>query len=281
MFSVLTFNAGLLDVRIFGRSVHRPLPAVEARLAALAPALRAIDADLVALQEVYHRRNQRYLRQALADLYPHAAGMAAGGYRLGSDLLVLSKHPLVDARCIRFRRAMREESLFTDRGLLALTVDLPALGPVRLVTLHASAGGLFHHPESAAAEAIRDAQIEQALALARQEGPVLLVGDFNAGPEASAHQYRCVLEAGYVDAFAEAGAVGVSWAPRNPLVAAGGEAHLSPQRVDHAFLNAPLRARLRPAAAAIVMDAPAVRDGGRDLPLSDHYGVLVHLAPVC
>ena len=266
MTSILTFNAGLIDIRMLGIPVYRPLPGVPGRLRRLPDALAALDADIVCLQEVYQRRQQDWLRRALGDRYPHAAGMPAGGFRLGSDLMVLSKYPITAIRSLRFEVAMTEERLFTDRGFQLVDLELPVAGSVRLVNLHASAGGLFRHPEGAAAETIRTRQIDQVLRSAG-EGPVVLAGDFNAGSEASPVHYRMVLDAGYRDAFAAADGAGASWDPRNPLVAGGKEHHLQAQRIDHVFLNHSAAAKLRPADARIVLDGSP--------PLSDHYGVLV------
>ena len=266
MTTILTFNAGLIDIRVLGIPVYRPLPGVAERLQRLPEALAALDADIVCLQEVYQRRQQDWLHEVLAGCYPHAAGMPLGGVRLGSDLMVLSKHPIVATRSVRFEVAMAEESLFTDRGFQLVEIELLGPGPMRLVNLHASAGGLFRHPEGVAAAAIRTRQIDQVLQSAG-EGSVVLAGDFNAGPEASPFHYRKVLDAGYRDAFAMAGAAGATWDPNNPLVAGGKEHHLQAQRIDHVFLNDAAAANLRPADARIVLDG--------NPPLSDHYGVLI------
>ncbi len=280
MISILTFNAGLLDVRVLGLPVHRPLPNVDERLNTLIAGLREIAADIVCLQEVYHRRHQRRLARQLHDLYPHCAGLRRHSVRLGCDLMILSRYPVLASRQIRFLRAMPEESLFTNRGLQEVSIGWPDFGRLRLVHLHTSAGGLFRHPESAPAEAIRMQQLDQALALAAgtPHDPVLLVGDFNAGPEASRFQYQRILGARYSDAFLVGGGQGISWDPSNPLVARGKEWHLPPQRIDHLFLNNRAAELLRPVDARIVFDEPRVRlAGGVRLPLSDHYGVLVRL----
>jgi endonuclease/exonuclease/phosphatase family metal-dependent hydrolase len=264
--SILTFNAGMIDIRTLGIPVYRPLPRVSERLRRLPDALAALDADIVCLQELYQRRQQNWLRAELANRYPYAAGMPVGGVRLGSDLMVLSKYPITATRSLRFEVAMTEESLFTDRGFQLVDLELPGAGPIRLINLHASAGGLFRHPEGVAAAAIRTRQIDQVLQSVG-EGPVILAGDFNAGSEASPVHYRTVLDAGYRDAFAAADGEGATWDPRNPLVAGGKEHHLQAQRIDHVFLNHAAAAKLRPADARIVLDGSP--------PLSDHFGVLV------
>ena len=72
MLSVLTFNTGLTEIRLFGAALYEDVPHVIARAAHLAPALRRVDADIVLLQELVPQRVKKQLAAALRDLYPHA-----------------------------------------------------------------------------------------------------------------------------------------------------------------------------------------------------------------
>jgi endonuclease/exonuclease/phosphatase family metal-dependent hydrolase len=275
---ILTFNTALQDVSLLGLPVYRPCAFTSERLRALPAALRALDADIVCLQECPQPAMQRRLCAALADVYPHVAGLTRRGprLRLGCDLLILSRYPLSAIRHVRFDRAATEEQLFTSLGLLQASVRLPSGRHVRLITFHTSAGGVRRHPESAAMELIRAQQIEQILDAARGPDPVVLAGDLNAGPEASPVNYRQVLAAGFSDAFAAAGAEGITWDPGNPLVADGAEWHLPPQRIDHVLVNSAARRLQEVQAARIVLAERSVAAGlDRQIPLSDHYGVLV------
>lgn len=274
---LLTFNTALQDVRLLGLPVYRSCAFISERLRALPAALRELDADVVCLQECLQPAMQR-LVAALADVYPHVAGLARRGprLRLTSDLLILSRHPLTAVRQVRFERAAVEERLFANLGLLQTSVRLPSGHHLRLFTFHTSAGGLRRHPESAVMELIRARQIEQILDAARGPDPVVLAGDLNAGPEASPVNYRQALSAGFSDAFASAGAEGITWDPANPLVAAGVQWYLPPQRIDHVLVNPAARRMLEIQAARIVLAERRVAAGSdHRIPLSDHYGVLV------
>ena len=55
--TVVTFNAGLLDVEIFGQSILQPAPFVNERLLVLPKALAKTNADVIALQEVYEQKH--------------------------------------------------------------------------------------------------------------------------------------------------------------------------------------------------------------------------------
>ena len=275
---ILTFNAAIQDLRLFGRSLYCPLPWTGHRLRQLVPELAHCAADVVCLQELFHHRFQRQLCADLRQVYPHAAGRIrrGPGLRLGNELLVLSRYPLSNLRLERFRAASPEELRFTSRGFISLDVDLPVLGRVRVFNLHASAGGRNDHPESPVMERLRARQVAQLLAAAEQHPAAIIAGDLNAGPHSSAANYEQLLAAGFADAWVGDGDA-VSWDPGNPLVAAGKEAHLPRQRIDHVFLSPWLARRLRPATAAIVLHTHCTDTGRGRVPLSDHYGVEVTL----
>ena len=234
-----------------------------------------LDADIVCLQELFHGRWRRWLCHSLGRVYPHVAGMDAGwpGLRLGSELLVLSRFPLSRARLRRFKAATPEELRFTNRGFQELEVQIPALGEVKLINVHSSAGGLHEHPESPVMEEIRARQIGELLKGGESGKPLLLVGDLNAGPHSSTVNYRQLLAAGLVDVCAAAGIHGVTWDPDNPLVAAGRESHLPPQRIDHVLLDGGMASQVSCTEARIVLAERLVDTRGGKVPLSDHYAI--------
>ena len=278
MIRIVTFNAAMQDIRFLSRSLYRPVAFIRHRLAGLVRGIRDLNADIVFLQEIFHRDLQRRLYSELESVYPHGAGFAGGGFkcRLGNELLMLSKFPLYGESLIRFRRASVEERLFTSRGLYRCRTRLPGAGEVELITFHMSAGGIGRHPENRRMEALRRGQVDQLLDSACPDLPVIMAGDLNAGPHSSVSSYRALLQAGYSDAFTVGGGTGITWDPGNPLVAAGRENHLQPQRIDHVFINGKAGARLRPVNSRIVLHGPSVLlEDGRAVPVSDHYGILV------
>jgi endonuclease/exonuclease/phosphatase family metal-dependent hydrolase len=274
-FSIISFNAAVQDLRLLGRSLYRPVACPGERLARMPRALLDLDADIVCLQEVFHRRWREWLCRSLSRVYPHVAGTESGwpGLRLGNELLVLSRFPLSGIRLCRFTAAPPEELRFTSRGFQEMVVHVPAIGDITLVNVHASAGGLREHPESPVMEEIRARQIDEMLKSGQPGRPLLLVGDLNAGPHSSVRNYRQVLGRGLADACAAAGIHGVTWDPANPLVADGREAHLPPQRIDHVFQNDRLVARARCTSAEIVLTGRMVDSDRGKVPLSDHYGI--------
>ena len=271
--SILTFNAALLNVRILNHSVYCPVASVTERLQRLAPALLSLRPDIIFLQETFHHDLQQLLRAQLAEEFPYVTGGTNPGwqFRLGNELMTLSRFPLTDEKEIRFQQAAAEEKIFTSKGFLHSSVIIPELGSINLINFHATAGGVHAHPQHDRMEMIRANQIDQILAYTQSMDKVALVGDLNAGPHTSYRNYWQVLQAGFIDTFAAAGGSGYSWDPDNPLVANGNERHLPAQKIDHIFINTALSKLIMPVAGTIVL-------ADRSNPLSDHYGVMTRFA---
>ena len=283
MLRILTFNTGLSEIRLFGAALYEDVPHVIARTAHIAPALRGVDADIVLLQELVPQRVKVRLAAELRDLYSHSAGIAEDSRFYGTGLLTLSRHPMADASCTSFAQQTLEEGLFGPRGMLACKVDTPDLGRVRVVNLHATAGGAYRRKRRRGAPDRRSAQIAQAIeaAGAAFEGTVVLAGDFNCDPAADSVTDRLLQAAGFADVAAglpdDTRPQG-TWDPANPLNR--GRAAGPARRVDHIFVRPADDPEITVTAVRTVLDEPLVPlPDGEPLPVSDHYGLLAELAP--
>ena len=282
MLRVLTLNTGLTEIRLFGAALYEDVPHVVERAAHLAPALRGVDADIVLLQELVPQRVKMRLAAELRDLYPHSAGIAEDSRFYGTGLLTLSRHPMADASCTSFAQQTLEEGLFGPRGMLACTVDTPDFGRVRVINLHATAGGAYRRKRRRGAPDRRRAQIAQAIetAGAAFEGTVVLAGDFNCDPAADPTTDRLLQAAGLADVDADlpddARPQG-TWDPANPLNR--GRAAGPARRVDHIFVRPGNDPEITVTAVRTVLGEPVVpRPDGEPLPVSDHYGLLAEFA---
>ena len=283
MLSILTINAALQDVQILGNSVYRPIAYIRQRLSELAMQIRKLDPDIVCLQELFHHNLQHEFYLFLEDRFPYACGFARKGlkFRLGNELITLSKFPVKNGMFTRFGNAALEEKIFTNKGFFKMTVEIPGTGDFQLINFHMTAGGLRLHPENPEMEKIRSSQIQQVKEHSLPAIPAILAGDLNAGPGASKKNYDEMINAGFTDTFTVADGNGISWDPDNPLIKWHGEYHLPPQRVDHIFINKAAEQILKPSGAKIVLDHAGIRlTNGTNIPVSDHYGVLVTFKPV-
>jgi endonuclease/exonuclease/phosphatase family metal-dependent hydrolase len=269
--SLLTFNAGLLSA--FG-GLLEPAPFVRERLASLPQALADFGADFVLLQEVYDGTTVRSLARGLRSFYPYVATpWKSRRFSLGSGLMVLAREP-VTTEFHPFRAGVWEERMLADRGYLVIHT----LFDLTILNFHATAGGVLRKPQSPITERTRGRQIDEMLAgMSRIETPIIVAGDLNAGPNASAINYHSLEAGSLVDAYAllNPDANEPTWDPTNSLNAGGPHTSSPPQRCDHIFvrhrdLN---QRRLEILRTDVVLTEKIVPTLSGNVTLSDHYGV--------
>lgn len=186
------------------------------RAAALAAAIKALDADILALQEVESEEAVRwFVDRWLKDAgYKHIASRDVGNPR-GIECAVISRFPIVDVKT--FVDANLDDVVRAGEGWAERPKDAPAMGRLRyqrsplVVTVKINDGYQLtvfslHHKASAGFEHQREAEALKTVELVRrleQEDPtrnIVLMGDFNAAPWDKS--FRVYLDAGLVDAFA-------------------------------------------------------------------------------
>lgn len=244
------------------------------RLEVVAEGLRALEPDMVALQEVREGplTAQATTLSRLLGLYPAfgAVEASSGGGPLGNA--VLSRFPVVTSANLKLPGTGEDQ-----RGALQVSVETPC-GQVRLTSCH-----LSWEPEAAP---VREAQVLALEELTRAPSSVhvLLAGDFNASPQSRAVRFLCGLDSidGRGTFFRDAWArrhpsdEGFTWSAGNPNAVRWIEQN---RRIDYIFVRgAPtVRGERTVEEARIVFDQPAA-DGTWP---SDHFGVLavVRLAP--
>ena len=276
----LTYNTGLLDLRLFGRSLIKPADFIEERFSRLAGALLELDADIITLQEVYQLRHKRALSEALASVYPHVSmSPLRGPSVVPASLMTFSKWPMEASKFARFKSMPIAERLIDNKGFMLSTVIGPQ-GRITIANVHTTAGGT-KHPEDPATDMIRARQITELLEQAESTSPVILAGDFNCGT-VSVRNYRQLLDAGYSDVWAELhpGINGWTWDPESILNKGGTHTEWGcpAQRIDLVLMNARAREQFQPASCEVIGQALYVpTPSGRVVTLSDHYGILATL----
>ncbi|MGW1226554.1 RNA repair domain-containing protein [Streptomyces sp. NPDC001478] len=220
----------------------------------LLDALRAADADVIALQEVepallslvlscdWVRKNYTVATE------PSRRDVADHG------LLLLSRLPVREAGV---------HALGPHKAVSAAVVAT-ADGPVTVAVTHLSSD---HSPDGAAR---RDGELaDLASGLAGVEGELVLVGDFNDGGDHP--QTRLAMADAWSEACGPADTTPTFDPSVNPLAAVSSlSGRVS--RLDRVLLRT---RRLRPRSATLTGDVP----GPGGLYVSDHYGVRVELAP--
>lgn len=278
---ILTLNAGLLQLRLFGLSVYCPAPWVAERAQALPSLLLRESADVVLLQEVFDRRHRASLRRVLSDAYPFIVDDERGGRPslLGCGLLVFSRFPVRGADLREFSDAHRSERWIRPPAALIVEIE-SSLGEMTLANVHATSGGTSG-PETPDVEDLRSNEFrELASWMSATTTPTkAIVGDLNAGPEASPRNYDEILREGFTDPVIEAYGserAFVSWTPSNPLNSDGPHGSCPAQRVDHFLLHPASTVVTRTIGVALDDESVDV-DRGEGVTVSDHYAVVVEL----
>jgi len=171
---VMTFNVGL--IQLVRGSVER--------LPHIIDAVKASDAEIVCFQEVYLQyTNPATMAAELADTYPYAAWTWEATNPLGPGTMIVSKVPLYRQRFLRY--TMNDPNNTVDRAVIAATA-VSDTWHLDVLCTHLEAG------LDAPSTAIRRDEIselgELVVANDYDDGPAVLLGDFNAGPEANPNE---------------------------------------------------------------------------------------------
>lgn len=254
----------------------------EERLPLIREGIRALDPDLVGLQEVVRYENRSQADTIAEGLgYSVAFGVAhplGGGVEFGNA--VLSRWPIERHEVFPLPTSGTDER----RSMLLAELASP-YGRIPFFVTHLN--WKLHHG------AVREGQVTALVEIVMREAPVerpstaggstggaldrlppVIVGDFNAEPDATEIRFLRGLQAiggksvYFADTFGQAG-VGPGFtfdATRNPFAAL---THEYPRRIDYIFVRGPdKRVRGKPLASRVVLDAVV---GG--VAASDHYGV--------
>lgn len=214
-FRVMTYNIHScmsMDGKIFPERIAR--------------VIRRCDPDVAALQEVDVGK-WRTRRQDQAAVLAKTLSMSYRFFPVVEDgdgsygLALLSRFPIVDIRR-GWLPLLPEDRERERRGVLQAVVDVPG-GPVWILVVHLS---LYPRERRAQMAALVGSEWLGAI---DPEMPVLVCGDFNAGPRSPAYR---LLSAHLSDARNGAASSGGTFFSRNPLF-----------RIDHIFVSPQLKVR--------------------------------------
>jgi endonuclease/exonuclease/phosphatase family metal-dependent hydrolase len=256
---------------------------------AAAKAIRAIDADILALQEVESRDALLEFRDGyLKDMgYEYVVSLDSGDNR-GIENAVLSRFPLVGEQVWpdlplggthppkwgRDQNEFAGQPITFRRSPLQVTVNVPPMDDAKeytltLIVVHFKSGGPGGYWRER--EAIKTVELAAEITKADPNANVLICGDFNSQPHEKPVQ--SFISAGFIDAFADR----VRDDPKYVT-------HESGRAIDQILLNANAQKEWLPE-SKFILGTPARPEGDwRQIPqplnwASDHYPIVIDLVP--
>jgi endonuclease/exonuclease/phosphatase family metal-dependent hydrolase len=241
----------------------------EERLVAIREGLRALLPDVIGLQEVL--RFEGFDQAALVGSglgYHVVWGKASDNHGFPTGNAILSRWPVLRSEVIRLPNGGSDE----DRALLFAEIDAP-FGRLPFFCTHLNWKFTDGHVRVLQVKAIAE-EVER-LAPVHRSFPPVVVGDFNAEPDADEIRYLKGLTGlggryvYFADAFGVAGdgSLGVTFSKKNPFA----EPMREPERrIDYVFVRGPDDAqRGEPTEARVCFDQPY-----EGIFPSDHFGVI-------
>jgi endonuclease/exonuclease/phosphatase family metal-dependent hydrolase len=285
------------DPALSGRYDDRDATKPAAHCAAAAAAINAINADIIALQEIESKQALLQFRDTyLKDLgYQHVTSLDAGDER-GIEQAVLSRFPIRDvtqwiksplggthpAKFGRDPNDFAGQPISFHRSPLRVTIDVPASAAgtdtaaaqgytLTLFVVHQKSGGPGAYWRER--EAAKTVELVREFQKTSPDANVVIAGDFNA--TADSKEMKVYFDAGLISALGDK-------AKGDPMFTT----HSSGRAIDHLLFSPAAWNEVVPSTRFVLgtVDRPAGADW-RTTPAppgwaSDHYPVVVDITPI-
>lgn len=278
---ILTFNAGLFELRLGFMTLLKTTDFATERLNALPSELLKVDADIIALQEVFFKKHQNFLVNQLKKTYPFISITQREGLKLSGGLMLFSKFPMSDIvhTPLRDNRPI-DEMMVICKKIISCNVKIPKLGQIHILNIHTTSGGFLHQQDENLIIKIRNNQINQAYNFVNQFSniPSMIVGDLNAGPEIASENYQNLLDKNFIDAYATYCDIQhltpqSTWDNTISLNQNGTHASSCSQRIDHIYLSPKFSDIFKIERSEVIFKEAIVNTSKGKVHLSDHYGL--------
>lgn len=279
-FTLLTFNCALLRVGIPGVYMFESVPHTTERAAAIAESLSRIEADIIALQEVYMQRDIKLIRRILAQTFPFVyVPDDRRWHALSSGLAIFSRTPILNASFQHFTRGSIGERVFGSKGVARIDVQVSEKTRICVENVHLCNGDLFAPEKSSRGKPHRVAQMRELIAKTPQHMPVLIVGDMNGTSRDEQDALQVLRRAGYTDLSQDN--LSPTYCRENYFNRHTGD-DAAGEVIDHAFANPKMSQLIHLATVSTrFMEHDVNVKNGTLVPRSDHYAKYVYLRLVC
>ena len=143
-----------------------------------------MDADVVALQEVFHKKSRKRLIKTLSKSYPFHTEMGKKSFwGVPSGNCIFSKDSILSTQFIYYKRAMNADKM-AKKGAIAIEINHEGKS-FKVYSTHLQAGGGMEGAQ------IRESQIDQLARMddSNDETTSIFAGDFNIRYEDTLYEY--------------------------------------------------------------------------------------------
>ena len=155
------------------------------RVSSIGTYLTCSGADVIVLQEVFHKRARKRLLQELDDWYEYHTSLGPKSFfGVSSGVLIFSKHPIIEEKFVSYSKSKGADGL-AKKGFVLAKIRF-GKQDIHIVGTHLQAGA------SSAAKSVQKSQLVElanAVNLIGDSSIVILAGDFNITPDEKLFAY--------------------------------------------------------------------------------------------
>jgi len=282
---IVTFNCGLMDIKLMGLTVFSNPPFSQKRVKFIPQQLIKINADIIALQECFDINNVKFIINEVKEIYPYSSSFNTETLiKLSNGLIFLSKFPIVSSFFKEYSYNHPIESMFATKGYLTCTVDVPNIGLINFINLHATSFADSSDENDdllSDNKSILDFELKEILKVV--DSNTILLGDFNCGPNSSTYNYDFLVNnndlidvIGSLNEFKNLNLY--TWDPNTILTKNGPHSHYPIDRIDHIMIHKDLFKVCKISNGKIIFTEEIVPINDNTYStISDHFGIFVEL----
>jgi len=234
----ITINLGLLDYKIFGKTIFSNPYYSDKRIKFIPQSLLKYNPDIIVIQECYDEKHFNFINNNLKFDYPYFArkDKKRNLLQLHNGLALFSKYPIKSVNLFPYSKSDIIEKCFGNKCLL-VTEILIDNKIISLFNVHLTAGS--YNPESLNSIKDRLYQIKELISLInyyKSRGTIpIILGDFNSGPIRTNINYKYMLNNGFIDSHIYNKGVDYTWSPNN--VKNSVHNNVKVDKIDHLFFH--------------------------------------------
>ena len=282
---IITLNCGLMDFNIMGLTIFSNPPFSEKRIKFIPQELIKIDADIIGLQECFNINHVKFIISQLKEKYPYYSAYDTGNLiKLSNGLIILSKFPITKSEFKQHKYNHPIESMFATKGYLSCTINVPNIGLLNFINLHATSFG--DPPEQnndvlTSNKSVLNNELKEILSLV--DSNTIVLGDFNCGPNNSTCNYNFLINNNnLIDTIGSLNEYKnldlYTWNPNTILTKNGPHSHYPISRIDHIMIHKDLFNYCKISNGKIICNKEIVPiDNNQNVTISDHFGIFVEL----